>query len=44
MGYHESAAKGTIRLTLGRHTTVADVDWAAMVQVLQRLMPQLVVS
>jgi len=31
MGYHESAAKGTIRLTLGRHTTVADVDWAAMV-------------
>jgi len=30
MGYHESAAKGTIRLT-GRHTTVADVDWAAMV-------------
>jgi cysteine desulfurase len=47
MGYHESAAKGAIRLTLGRHTTVADVDWAAMVlkQVLQRLMPlQLVVS
>jgi len=26
MGYHESAAKGTIRLTLGRHTTVADVE------------------
>ena len=47
MGYSESAAVGAIRLTLGRHTTIADVDWAAMVlkQVLERLMPlQLVVS
>lgn len=41
MGYHESAALGAIRLSLGRDTTTADVDWAAMVlkQVLQRLMP-----
>ena len=47
MGYSDSAAIGAIRLTLGRHTTIADVDWAAMVlkQVLERLMPlQLVVS
>ena len=41
MGYHESAALGAIRLSLGRDTTTADVDWAAMVlkQVLQRLRP-----
>lgn len=40
MGYHESTALGAIRLTLGRDTTEADVDWAAMVlkQVLERLM------
>ena len=47
MGYHESAALGAIRLSLGRDTTTADVDWAAMVlkQVLQRLTSvQLVVS
>lgn len=47
MGYSDAAAIGAIRLTLGRHTTIADVDWAAMVlkQVLERLMPlQLVVS
>ncbi|MDP5338445.1 MAG: cysteine desulfurase, partial [Nodularia sp. (in: cyanobacteria)] len=39
MGYPESAALGGVRLTLGRDTTEADVDWAAMVfqQVLQRL-------
>ena len=39
MGYHESAALGAIRLSLGRDTTTADVDWTAMVikQVLQRL-------
>lgn len=44
MGYKESAAKRGIRLTLGRDTTQADVDWTAMVlkQVLERLMPQLV--
>lgn len=47
MGYSESAALGAIRLTLGRDTTAADVDWAAMVlkQVLKRLIPlQLIVS
>ncbi|WP_414529837.1 cysteine desulfurase family protein [Nodularia chucula] len=39
MGYPESAALGGVRLTLGRETTEADVDWVAMVfkQVLQRL-------
>jgi cysteine desulfurase len=39
MGYSEKAALGGIRLTLGRETTAADIDWTAMVlkQVLQRL-------
>jgi cysteine desulfurase len=39
MGYPESAALAGIRLTLGRDTTEADVDWTAMVlqQVLARL-------
>ncbi|MBD2163667.1 cysteine desulfurase [Calothrix membranacea FACHB-236] len=39
MGYSEKAALGGIRLTLGRETTAADVDWTAIVlrQVLQRL-------
>ncbi|AFY31063.1 cysteine desulfurase family protein [Calothrix sp. PCC 7507] len=43
MGYSEQAALGGIRLTLGRDTTEADVDWTAMVlkQVLQRLIPDL---
>ncbi len=43
MGYSEKAALGGIRLTLGRDTTEADVDWTAMVlkQVLQRLTPDL---
>lgn len=42
MGYSDSVALGGIRLTLGRETTQADVDWTAIVlkQVLQRLMPQ----
>ncbi len=47
MGYSDRLAKGGIRLTLGRDTTVADVDWTAiaMRQVLERLLPvQLVVS
>ncbi len=46
MGYSESAALRGIRLTLGRDTTQADVDWTAMVlkQVLERLIPQLVVA
>jgi cysteine desulfurase len=43
MGYPEKAAFGGIRLTLGRDTTQADIDWTAMVlkQVLERLVPQL---
>ena len=38
MGYRDRAATSGIRLTLGRHTTAADVDWSAMVlkQVLAR--------
>ncbi|MBH8552661.1 cysteine desulfurase [Nostocaceae cyanobacterium CENA357] len=41
MGYSEKAALGGIRMTLGRDTTIADIDWTAMVlkQVLQRLTP-----
>jgi cysteine desulfurase len=41
MGYSEKAALGGIRMTLGRDTTEADVDWTAMVlkQVLQRIKP-----
>jgi cysteine desulfurase len=41
MGFSETVAKSGIRLTLGRETTAADIDWAAMVlkQVLQRLNP-----
>jgi cysteine desulfurase len=43
MGYSEKAALGAIRMTLGRDTTDADIDWVAMVlkQVLQRLNPEL---
>lgn len=43
MGYSDAIALGSIRLTLGRDTTEADVDWTAMVlkQVLGRLMPEL---
>jgi cysteine desulfurase len=39
MGYSEKAALGGIRLTLGKQTTAADIDWTAMVlkQVLHRL-------
>ncbi|BAY16357.1 class-V aminotransferase [Anabaenopsis circularis NIES-21] len=41
MGYSQKAALGGIRITLGRDTTAADIDWTAMVlkQVLQRLTP-----
>ncbi|BAY07915.1 cysteine desulfurase family protein [Calothrix sp. NIES-2098] len=41
MGYSEQAALGGIRMTLGRETSEADIDWTAMVlqQVLQRLTP-----
>lgn len=38
MGYSDTSAKCGIRLSLGRHTTVEDVDWAALVlkQVVER--------
>ncbi|MGC1307895.1 MAG: cysteine desulfurase family protein [Phormidesmis sp.] len=41
MGYGDRVAKSGIRLTLGRQTTAADVDWSAMVlkQVLARSLP-----
>jgi cysteine desulfurase len=44
MGYDQASAKRGIRLTVGKDTTVADIDWTAMVlkQVLGRLMPPLV--
>ncbi|MEL6439284.1 MAG: cysteine desulfurase family protein [Cyanobacteria bacterium J06621_8] len=44
MGFDEAAAKRGIRLTLGRDTTRADIDWTAMVlkQILCRLEPSLV--
>lgn len=44
MGYDDAAAKRGIRLTLGKDTTKADIDWTAMVlkQVICRLMPPLV--
>ncbi|MDJ0716663.1 MAG: cysteine desulfurase family protein [Prochloraceae cyanobacterium] len=46
MGYSELAAKRGIRLSLGRDTAIADIDWTAMVlkQILDRLMPPLVTS
>lgn len=46
MGYSESSARGGIRLTLGRDTTIADIDWTAMVlkQVLARLKPELALA
>lgn len=31
IGYGDDAAKTGIRITLGRHTTEADIDWSAMV-------------
>jgi cysteine desulfurase len=42
MGSSDRAAKSGIRITLGRHTTLTDIDWTAMVlkQVLQRLIPE----
>jgi len=44
MGFSDRLATGGIRLTLGRHTTEADIDWTAVVlkQVLQRLQPEMV--
>ncbi len=44
MGYSQADAVGGIRLTLGKSTTTADIDWTAMVlkQIIDRLTPQLV--
>jgi cysteine desulfurase len=44
MGYNHIDAVGGIRLTLGKSTTIADIEWTAMVlkQILARLVPQLV--
>jgi cysteine desulfurase len=41
MGYRDRAAKSGIRMTLGRQTTEADIDWTAIVlqQILERLAP-----
>ncbi len=38
MGYRDRVAKSGIRLTLGHHTTIEDIDWTAMVlkQILER--------
>jgi cysteine desulfurase len=46
MGYSDRAAKTGIRLTLGRQTTTADIDWTALVlkQILERLAPKLTLS
>lgn len=43
MGYTQTEAVRGIRLTLGRSTTIADIDWTAMVlkQILARQIPQL---
>lgn len=45
MGYSSQESKGGIRLTLGRETTLEDIDWTAMVlkQILERLIPQLAI-
>ncbi len=44
MGYTTTDAVGGIRITLGKATTAADIEWVAMVlkQVLDRLVPKLV--
>ncbi|GAB4334414.1 MAG: cysteine desulfurase family protein [Leptolyngbyaceae cyanobacterium] len=46
MGYSDRVAKSGIRLTLGRDTTEADIDWTAMVlkQVLERSRLQFALS
>jgi cysteine desulfurase len=43
MGYSENQAIRGIRLTLGRETTEADIDWTAIAigQILERLIPKL---
>jgi cysteine desulfurase len=42
MGYSHFDALSAVRMTLGRHTTEADVDWTAMAfrQVTERLQPE----
>jgi len=42
MGYSQAMALAGIRLTLGRSTTAADIEWTALVlkQVLQRLIEE----
>jgi cysteine desulfurase len=42
MGYGDAIAQSGVRLTLGRETTAADIDWTATVfqQVLSRLQTQ----
>jgi cysteine desulfurase len=44
MGYSQTDSVSGIRITLGKSTTVADIDWTAMVlkQILDRLVPKLV--
>jgi cysteine desulfurase len=44
MGYTTTDAVGGIRITLGKATTAADIEWVAMVlkQILDRLVPKLV--
>ena len=44
MGYSKTEAVGAIRITLGKGTLEADIDWVAMVlkQVIDRLAPKLV--
>jgi len=46
MGYSPQAALGGIRLTLGKQTTLADIDWTALVlrQIIMRLAPTPVLS
>jgi len=46
MGYGDRAAKSGIRITLGRQTEPADIDWTAIVlkQILERLEPEPVLS
>ena len=46
MGYSPTMAIGGIRLSLGRETTEADIDWtaSAIEQILDRLMPKVALS
>jgi cysteine desulfurase len=41
IGWSDDVAKTGIRLTLGKSTTIADIDWTAMVlqQILERSLP-----